>query len=175
MEQTILFYYYEQDNYILSNFFPHVPGKKMKGLDITYQGLLFPTSEHLYQALKFKCETKEEKEWREHIRTASTPGIAKHLGHFITSGKYKWQQDASTLVNKYKNLVRLAGDCTDDIFRPQIMRIAAQAKYDSNKQFARALDATYPHRLMENTDTNWGHKKGWLGKILEEIRDANRL
>lgn len=55
----IHFYYHQQDNYILSNFYPHVPGKKLRSRNILYQGRSFPTSEHLYQALKFHWETPE--------------------------------------------------------------------------------------------------------------------
>lgn len=170
-QKTILFYYHEQDNYVLSNFYPHIPGKKLKSLNIIYEGLSFPTSEHLYHALKFKWETKAELEWLEHIRTSSTPGISKHLGHQFTTKRYKWQQDATALVNKYKNVVRTAGDIKDNEFRPDIMRISLQAKFDTNKEFREALISTYPHKLCEDTDTDWGHQKGWLGTIMEEIRD----
>lgn len=171
---TILFYYHEQDNYVLSNFYPHVPGKKLRSLNITYLGRSFPTSEHLYQALKFQWETVEELEWLELIRAATTPGIAKHLGHQLATRRWKWQQNASDLVAKYRDKVRLAGSVTDDVFRPSIMRLAVRARYQCDTEFATALASTYPHKLMEDSNDDWGHKKGWLGAVLQEVRDENR-
>jgi len=171
-----IFYYHEQPNYILSNFYPHIPGKKCKSLNILFEKVSWPTSEHLYQALKFKCETQKEKEWREYIRTASTPGIAKHLGHSLKTRRYKWQQDASKLVEEYKNLVQFAGDCQDNqegCFREEIMKIALQAKFDSVKEFRKALLETKDQALMEDTDTDWGWRNGRLGRLLEELRNVN--
>lgn len=172
--KTITFYYHQQDNYILSNFYPHVPGKKLKSRNILYAGKSFPTSEHLYQALKFRWETPEEIEWLELIRTASTPGIAKHLGHQQQARRWKWQQNATELVNKYRDKVRLAGSVTDDVFRLSIMRTAVRARFECDKEFAAALAATYPHKLMEDSDDDWGRRKGWLGTVLEEVRDKAR-
>lgn len=73
---TIYFYGPKEDNYILSNFYPYAPGRKSKSLGIMYQGKAYPTSEHLYHALKFMNGTKDEQEWREHIRNAKTPTMA---------------------------------------------------------------------------------------------------
>lgn len=172
---VVEFYSHQQPNYALSNFYPHVPGKKLKSSYIVYQGLSFPTSEHLYQALKFKWETPDELLWLEHIRTASTPGIAKHLGHFHRIRRYTWQQNATALVDKYRPLVRLAGDVTETgEFRISIMRTTLKAKYDSCPEFAQLLLATYPHRLQEASDDDWGRKSNWLGTLLEELR-ANEL
>lgn len=172
--EVVKFYYHDTPHYILSNYYPHVPGKKLKSLKIKYGGLIWPTSEHLYQALKFKWDTPEETEWREHIRTASTPNIAKHLGHQFTSKKYKWQQEASDLVLKYKNLVSLRGNCSEvspTSFRVSIMRITLKAKYDSCPDFRDALNSTKGKKLMEDTESDWGWGRGYLGMLMEELRD----
>lgn len=172
--KMLCFYYHEQPHYILSNFYPHIPGKKLKSLKIIYEGLEYPTSEHLYQALKFENKTPEEKEWREHIRTSSTPGIAKHLGHQYNTKKYKWQQTTTLLVEKYRNNIRYAGNVKDDYFRVEIMEIAVRTKLNSNNEFREYLLNTFPNKLMEDTKSDWGWNKGWLGLVLEKVRDESK-
>lgn len=172
-DEYILFYMHDTPNYVLSNFYPHTAGK-MKSLRIPYDGVEWPTSEHLYQALKFKNETEDEKKWREIIRTANTPGIAKHLGHFHRFRRYKWQQDATALVDEYRPKVRLTGDMEDLDYRADLMRVALKAKYDHCADFRQALQATGDSKLMEDVNDSWGWKHGLLGRLLEDLRDANR-
>lgn len=44
---------------------------------VTYQNLVYPTTEHLYQALKFLPHNPG---WAEHVRLARGPNTAKFLG-----------------------------------------------------------------------------------------------
>ena len=57
---------FKNDHACLSNFWP---------VTVTVNGILFPSVEHAFQA----CKTFDL-EWKEKIRTASTPGKAKRLG-----------------------------------------------------------------------------------------------
>src|SRR5680860_618729 len=104
MDPILYFYGDGNENYELSNFYPH-PKKNIK-ITILFDGKYWPTSEHIYQALKFKCETDDEKKWRELIRTANTPTIAKYLGHYYTHIRYGWQNKYRDLVLEYKQKVR---------------------------------------------------------------------
>lgn len=90
---TLYFHSNLIDNYELSNFYPHSfkTHKNIPKIKIIFEGQNWSTSEHIYQALKFKCETEDEKKWREIIRTSSTPYISKYLGNFFTGCKYGWQ------------------------------------------------------------------------------------
>lgn len=124
----LLFYSSKDDNYFLGNFYPHVSGKKLESLNIQYKGVSWPTSEHLYQALKFKNKTEKEKKWREIIRTSSTPSIARHLGHQLTDTKYEWQKKATNLVNEYRD-VRTVKNINSVEFRERIMIKALRAKF----------------------------------------------
>jgi predicted NAD-dependent protein-ADP-ribosyltransferase YbiA (DUF1768 family) len=168
------FYSDEDENYYLSNFFPQPfkTGGKWKPLKILHEGLEYPTSEHLYQALKFKNETLEEKEWREVIRTANTPLISKYLGHQDTYVKYAWHKKYKDLVVKYKDIVRPAGDVNDMDFRLEIMKIAVSAKFKSHPELLNKLQQT-TGLLGENSTDVWGiHGKNYLGLILMEVRDS---
>ncbi len=169
--ESKLFLFYQDDNYFLSNFYPHVVGRKTKYLNIRYDNQTWPTSEHLYQALKFCADTPLEREWRELIRTSTTPTMAKHLGHQFTSTKYEWQRKLTTLVHQYKPHVRLAGDLNDDVFCRHIMKVAIMAKFEI-AELRMQLLSTKPAILGEKTHDRWGYYgKNWLGEILMDVRD----
>ena len=175
---TIVFYDWSKQYYELSNFYPHQQGKKLRSLHIIYDGQEWPTSEHLYQALKFRCETQDEINWRNIIRTASTPGIARHLGRQMKLMRYKWQQDASAIVREYEPYVHSYVNDYDneedrDEFLLYIMREALAAKFEASKQFRLCLKSTLGKKLMEDDNNNWGWTKGWLGMLLEEIREQH--
>lgn len=167
------FYSDTDENYYLSNFYPHPfkSGGKWQPLDIKYEGQRWPTSEHLYQALKFKNETSDEKQWREIIRTANTPMISKYLGHQETYVKYQWHNKLRDLVLAYKNKVRLEADVTDDEFRKRIMLIAVQAKFASCPELMAKLKKT-TGVIGEKSKDVWGiDGKNYLGDILMSVRN----
>lgn len=168
-KELVLFHTAKDENYIFSNFYPHVSGQSFKSLNILYEGKYWPSSEHLYQALKFHCDTPEEKEWREIIRTASTPFMSKYLGHLDTYIKYDWHKRLQALVLKYKDKVRVIDISIP--FKVSIMYVAVKAKFDSCPEFKEALMKTKGKMLMENINDEWGYKMGLLGKILEKVRD----
>ena len=174
MQQYILFSSDIKPNYFLSNFYPHnfKSQKKWTPLQIQYDGVEWKTSEHLYQALKYECQTEAEKEWREHIRTANTPTIAKYLARLRTDTRYKWQTKYAQIVIKYKDSVRLAGDLEQGSFRYNIMYTACKAKFDTYLQLRQNLINTGIYVLGEDVGGTWGIKgENMLGLILMRLRE----
>ncbi len=128
-----------QDEYrFLSNFFLS---------EVNYKGVIWPSSEHLYQALKTLDLIK-----REEIRQA-TPGKAKRLGKKVEM-RSDW-----------------------DEVKDQIMSDVVWLKFSQNPELAQKLIETGDAELIEGNwwgDTYWGVCKGKgqnkLGEILQGIR-----
>ena len=145
----VLFYLDNDPCYFLSNFYPWVQGGRgWKPLSIVYEDETYPTSEHVYQMLKYKHETPDELAWRQLIRTASTPTIAKYLGHQYTHVKWGWQRKLKTVVETYKPLVRRIDDFENSL--PTIMEVAVRAKFEDEDLMLALLD-THPSVLGENS------------------------
>ena len=126
----------------LSNFYEH---------PFEYEGAVYPTSEHAFQAMKTKVPVE-----REFIRTASTTSAAKKLGRMCTLRK-EWNAS-----------------------RGRYMRAVLWEKF-RDPELRKKLLATGDAYLEEgNTwgDTYWGVCKGVgsniLGKLLMDIRDTIR-
>lgn len=169
----ILFYNHNDPFYELSNFYPYNCGKKHNkhNFNLVYKKQIWPTSEHLYQALKFKWETTEELEWKEYIRTSNTPTIAKYLGHQFTHRQWKWQQKYYNLVQKYKDKIRYSGDIKSNKYRYKIMKKVCKIKFSQNPYVKQILKNTNCI-LGENCSSFWGYGgKNALGRILMHIRD----
>lgn len=122
----------------LSNFHPSM---------ISFEGFLYPTVEHAYQASK----TIDPK-IRELIRKAKSPGDAKKLGRSLT----------------------LRGDWIE--VRVGIMRTLIKEKFE-NPFLRHLLLATGDRELIHENRWNdrfWGVTNGvgenWLGRILGEVR-----
>jgi ribA/ribD-fused uncharacterized protein len=123
----------------LSNF---GPGK------VEYEGRVYLTSEHLYQALK----TLDPDE-HEYVRVAPTPNEAKKRGKKITK-REDW-----------------------DEVKDEIMKMVLELKFHQNPDLIDKLLATGSEELIEgNTwgDTYWGVCFGTgqnkLGLLLQELR-----
>ncbi len=171
------------DYYFLSNFYPYPlegKSKKWTPLKIEYpkgSEQYWPTSEHLYQALKFKWDTAAEKEWCELIRKSNTPTIAKYLGHQFTCARYGWQSKYRALVKEYENKITYRGDPKDDNFRLKIMHITLTAKFEV-PQLRKMLINTGNSELKEwSGDKFWGasednKSQDHLGKMLIQIRSS---
>lgn len=167
--QLLLFYNEKThpDTYFLSNFYPDKVADK---IDVWYNGQSWPTSEHLYQALKFECYTEVDKQWREIIRTARTPFQAKYLGNQRTDTRYAWMQPLKELVQTYRPLVRLAADPNGPT-RLQWMMTAVQAKFWASVPLAEKLMATGIMWLAEDSNDDWGWRgQNYLGNILMAVR-----
>ena len=116
---------------------------------ILYDGIVWPTVEHAYQAMKTLDENQ-----RMNILEANSPGEAKKLGRCVTM-RVDW----------------------DDI-KLEIMEELVREKFESKPKLAEKLLATEDIEIVEgNTwgDKFWGVCNGegenHLGKILMKIRD----
>ena len=116
-----------------------------------FEGHVYPTVEHAYQAAKTLDEDERKK-----IRYAKTPKDAKALGYKVKIRPY-W-----------------------DNARVGIMRELLEKKF-SIDEFKRALATTQGFKLIERNnrdDVFWGVCNGigenTLGKLLMEIRDGKR-
>lgn len=113
-----------------------------------YQGVVYPTSEHAFQAAK----TLDPKE-RKQIQRASTPKMAKQLGRRVTL-RPNW-----------------------DNIRVAIMAEIVLDKFTRNPELAELLVETGDEVLVEGNTWNdffWGQVEGkgqnWLGRILMAVR-----
>jgi ribA/ribD-fused uncharacterized protein len=120
-------------------------------VDVEYDGKVYPSTEHAYQAAK----TLNEKE-REKIRSLTTPKDAKKLGKIITM-RTDW-----------------------DSIKFEVMLELIRKKFDlkHHPELAKKLLDTKDAELIEGNwwnDTTWGVCNGigknWLGKILMQVRD----
>lgn len=124
----------------LSNFYP---------AEVEWEGVLYPTVEHAFQAAK-TIDTTE----RESVRLAASPVIAKRLGRQVTL-RTDW-----------------------DSYRLEVMEHLVRDKFTRHTDLGAQLLATENAELIEgNTwrDTFWGVYKGrgqnHLGRILMKVRD----
>lgn len=122
--------------------------------EIMWEGKPYPSSEHLYQAMK--AGTEEEREW---VRSAPTMREAKFRGQ----------------------RVRVTADWNER--RIGAMRSTLDAKFDQHPDLATKLDGTGDAELVEgNTwgdtfwgvDVNTGQGENHLGRLLMELRTRRR-
>ncbi|KAL1754417.1 hypothetical protein FB107DRAFT_215695 [Schizophyllum commune] len=146
--QRILFYHKHDAHYGFTNFSDH---------PVTYQGKVYPTSEHLFQALKF---LPHKSQVAEHIRTSSpSPRAAFTEAH-------RFQKE----VRKDWSKVNV-----------QMMEIALEHKFTQHPALREELLATGDAELVEDSaqDAFWGvgpNGKGRneLGKALMRLRTKLR-
>lgn len=133
----------------LSNFYP---------CEIEFEGKLYPTAEHAYQAAKTVDDTQ-----RELIRLCPTPGAAKSLGRKVDCCP-EWE---------------LLDAMTSRPFKVEMMYQICRKKFFKHKELGDLLLSTEDHHLIENStrwnDRFWGVASGrgqnWLGRILMDIRE----
>lgn len=121
---------------------------------IRVDGLSWPTSEHYFQAQKFKGTSDEDA-----IRRANTPMEAARMG----------RQRHRPLRKEWESV------------KVQVMRAALQAKFTQHSELQALLVATHPSKLVEHTshDAYWGdggdgQGQNWLGRLLMELREDLR-
>ena len=145
-DQRIINFYSVSDEYgEFSNF---------AAFPIKLQDKRWPTSEHYFQAQKFK-----DAGHREQIRKAKTPMIAARLGR---DRKKKLRRDWESV-------------------KDNIMRDAVLAKFSQHEELRDVLLATDEAKLVEHTtnDAYWGDGgdgsgKNMLGRILMQVREKLR-
>jgi len=130
--------------WVFSNFSPH---------PVVAYGIKWPTSEHLFQALKFKGS---DDEYFNEIAKAKTPAMAKRLGR---SRKHPLRDDWEEV-------------------KDEVMYFIIHAKATQNSEVLDELLATGKREIVENSpsDAYWGCGKdgegrNQLGKALMQVRD----
>lgn len=135
---------FENEYAFLSNFYEH---------PIEYKGIIYPTNEHFFQAMK----TLDSKEHMK-IATAPTPGKSKRLGRSVNL-RSDWEE-----------------------VKEDIMLLALRLKF-SDRDMAKKLLATGDECLVEGTrwhDRYWGicscpvcggRGKNRLGYLLIKVRE----
>ena len=135
---------FENQNFFLSNFY---------NSPLWYNGELWPTVEHAFQAAKVDDETAKQ------ILVAKTPGEAKRLGR--------------------RGVMRPDWDTK----RIEVMRECLQRKFLCNDELLKRLLATGDEELIEGTtwhDNYWGmcgcdrcrgNGQNKLGQILMQVRE----
>jgi len=116
---------------------------------ISFGGYIYPTSEHLYQALKFK-----DSESRRLVREAKTPKDAKRVAYSLPNLRTNW-----------------------DKFKYAIMCIILELKFEQHMDVRLALHRSGIREIQEDSpyDFTWGigkdgSGKNLLGKAWMEVR-----
>ncbi len=143
--KEIRFYRTNEEYGCFSNFAPY---------PIVIDGILWPTSEHYFQAMKFEGSRHEET-----IRKAKSPAIAARLGRDRSKG------------------IRSDWDSVKD----DVMRKALKAKFTQHSTLREILLSTGDAKITEHTgrDSYWadggdGRGKNMLGQLLMELRELLR-
>ena len=117
---------------------------------IELDGKIWPTTEHYFQAQKFRDDVRAEE-----IRTAASPMVAARMGR--------------------SRHARLREDW--ELVKDDVMRKAVRAKFAQHNDLRRILLETGDALLVEHTakDSYWadggdGHGRNMLGQILMQIR-----
>ncbi len=167
-DTVIKFYESKSDYYEFSNFYK---APITFSLHPNEKPLVFPTSEHAYQAAKF-----DDAEYIEIIRKAKTPNQARIYGLQKTGGGYKWRTDMNPTIRSYQH-VKMRADWND--VRDDVMQKIVDAKFSQNPALKKRLLDTGERRIIEDSkDVHWGMKNGKgdnaLGLILERARKRFR-
>ncbi len=145
MKEEIKFYRTGDDFGCFSNF---------ARADIKLDGKMWRTTEHYFQAQKFRDAAYKEK-----IRTVASPGVAARLGR---SRKVELRRDWESI-------------------KEGVMLKALRAKFTQHEKFKRTLLSTGDAQLIEHTtnDSYWGDGgdgsgKNQLGELLMLLREELR-
>lgn len=144
MDEPIYFYDPDDDWGFLSNLAPY---------GFTWEGRIWPTAEHYYQAHKFK----HNPELFEKIAAIRNPFEVKGAAHdHEDECAPNWREETCLLV----------------------MRLCNREKFKQNPEIAAQLKATGDRLIIERVDSDafWGDGPdgdghNWAGKILMEVRD----
>ncbi|HSA76158.1 MAG TPA: NADAR family protein [Nitrosarchaeum sp.] len=143
---------------------------------ITYKDVVYPTSEHLYQCLKFMYDDAPEvnKIYAELIRTAKTPYQSKLLGNQRGDTSKKLEDE---FQEKTKREQKVVAHPDWDQIKVGVMWKVLKIKFGSASSHTQMLIDTYPSYIVEKSpyDDFWGSGrngdgKNMLGKLLMKIR-----
>ncbi len=149
---------HEEIHFYRSNEKPYGPLSNLYKCAVAFEGRIFPTSEHAYQAGKARKETV-----REWVLSAPSPALVAMAAH----GLYTWDIAPNWSKNKFDR-----------------MRGVLYAKFTQHPELKELLLSTGNKRLVEvatvDNDVNrlWGEVNGkgknMLGVLLMELRDRLR-
>ena len=146
---------------------------------LVYNGLTFPTSEHLYQWAKFQYPgaSPATTYYAEFVRTASTANKAKIIANQrLEPERYQWQKDLNVII---RNGIAQGAQINPnwENVKIDIMRFVLALKFNDPELKQRLL-ATGDALIQENSpyDSYYGIGKDGngqniLGKLLMELRD----
>lgn len=151
-----MFYDQKAAYYEFSNFYLKAP--------IVYKGKKYSTTEHAFQAAKF-----DDDEYKELIRTAKTPNMARIYGLQKTAGGYAWRTAMNEKIKSYQH-IPIKTNWNE--IRDGIMQELVDAKFSQHKKLGRLLLKTMNKRIVEDSkDPHWGREGNALGLILENTRE----
>ncbi len=137
--------FYTHPYYALDNFSAHA---------IEYEGKLYPTSEHAYQAAKISDESA-----REEIRSARSPLEAKHLANEVYR-HFRIHRDEAAKIALMEDILR--------------------AKFAQHAEVQDALKRSGTEKIVEDSPTDyfWGEGadgtgRDELGKLWIKIRSES--
>lgn len=168
--KTIYFYNINRRYGAFNNFFDS---------PIEFEGRVYPTSEHAYQAAKFiyPGAAAESLAYGELIRSQDSPAKAFHLGRQSAKPErnYPWLVELRERISEHP----LAVPRPDwDQVKVDVMRQILKCKFSQHPPLMEMLLSTGNAPIVENSasDYFWGNGKdgsgqNMLGKLLENLRD----
>jgi ribA/ribD-fused uncharacterized protein len=168
MQDTVRFYLPEEKPFgVFCNYYPS---------PITIDGVVYPTTEHLYQ-----CEKFDDERYREVIRTINTPNKSRELGHQkIAKQGYAWRMALNPVIQEHLDRGVLPKKDWEEN-KEKVMFKAVLAKFSQHPELATILLSTEKRMLIEASprDSFWGSGgdgKGMnvLGKTLMKVRAIMR-
>ncbi len=148
---------------------------------LQYLNIDFPSSEHLYQSLKYIPDDPNTIDhstmaYIKEIATAKTPYMSKLIAGQTITNRFDWQRKLSEKISSYvKKGVKSRGDW-DDVKVDKMLWVL-RFKFNSDSHCRTILLSTGNKALKEASpyDVFWGigrHETGknMLGKLLERVR-----
>jgi ribA/ribD-fused uncharacterized protein len=166
--KVIHFYSADGANGIFSNFYK---------APVKYNGKVYPTSEHAYQAAKFDYPGASEvnKRYVEAIRLEPSPAKIFFMGRQKKIGGLPWRVELSKKIELYKE-AKVRPDWERQ--KLPIMKEIVRAKFTQHLKLQDDLLRTKDAVLVEHTsrDKYWGDGgngsgANHLGKLLMELRE----
>lgn len=145
---------------------------------VIFDGKEYFTSESLYHACKYIFPEAPDvnKEYIEHIRTASTPYKSKLLANMTKSHKYQWNEELNTIIDTYTLKGVKRRDDWEQV-KDYVMKYVLLLKFKTDKHCYHVLLSTGSAKLIEASpyDNYWGCGKDGkglnkLGTLLEQVR-----
>ena len=124
--------------------------------NIDYEGNVYPSAEHLFQALHF-----DDEDYREEIRKCSTPTKAIILGKQQIGEGWKWRTDLNPIIQKSLDD---GVEPIEDFDKDQVMLDILRLKFSQNSLCKETLLSTgFAHLVKHiNNDSYWGDGGGWV-------------